>query len=170
MSAKHQAQSGFHMSSPFRPHLLFWWEIKKSHLRPSVFPLRRTCHSEISADRQEVCGGGCALQRLWSFSGPELAENLKKGASLFGLRFISVSWECWTIFFCLPAMHSVDLNRCSPSASHYLQHPPIICFTNLPPPPSPLLASPLILNLDHPSAARNCVSTAYEDTSHRAYI
>lgn len=73
-------------------------------------------------------------------------------------------------FFCLPPVHSVDLSRCSPSASHYLQHPPIICFANLLPPPSPLLASPLILKLDHPSAAPICVNSAYEDTSHWAYI
>jgi len=72
--------------------------------------------------------------------------------------------------FCRPAVVSYDLNRCSPNASHYLQHPPIICFTNLLPPPSPLLASPLILKLAHPSAAQICVSTAYESTSHWAYV
>lgn len=78
----------------------------------------------------------------------------------------------WLFFFfppsCLPAVHLVDLNRCSPSASHYLRHPPIICFTSLLTLPSPLLASPLILNLDHPSAAQNCIRT--EDPTHWAYI
>lgn len=74
------------------------------------------------------------------------------------------------IFFLSSFCTLSDLSRCSPSASHYLQHPPIICFTNLLPPPSPLLASPLILKLDHPSAAPICVNSAYEDTSLWAYI
>lgn len=117
-------------------------------------------------------GSGCGGPRItkvvilqWAKLGWEPKKKCLSFRTKVFLKMLKIFF-----FFCLPAVHSVDLNRCSPSASHYLQHPPIICFTNLPPPPSPLLASPLILNLDHPSAARNCVNTAYEDASHWAYI
>lgn len=138
------------------------------------FPLRRGCHSEISADGVEAAVWAAHCQGGDPSMGQKLAGNLKGGAFFFflysGLWAFSV--KCWTffffLFFHLAAVHSVDLNRCSPSASHYLRHPPIICFTNLPPPPSPLLASPLILDLVHPSAARNCVSAAHEGTTRPA--
>lgn len=41
---------------------------------------------------------------------------------------------------------------------------------NLLPPPPPLLASPLIRSLAHPSAAQISVDTAYEGPPHRVYI
>lgn len=139
------------------------------------FPLRRGCHSEISADGAEAAVWAAHCQGGDPSMGQKLAGNLKGGAFFFlsVLRFMSIFCQMLNIsffflFFRLAAVHSVDLNRCSPSASHYLRHPPIICFTNLPPPPSPLLASPLILDLVHPSAARNCVSAAHEGTTRPA--
>lgn len=99
------------------------------------------------------------LQRAKVFTGVSLTANtFKFVAFIYPLIYL----------FCLAAVHSLDLNRCSPSASQYLRHPPIICFTSLPTPPSPLLASPPISNLDHPSAAQDCVST--DGASHWSYI
>lgn len=168
VSAKYQTQSGFHLLLPFSPRLLLCWEIKKSDHCCLSFPAEKLSFRNLCRETGGRCGG-CASQRLWSFSGPKSFKKKKVSFYLDFGGFIGISYKCWAFFlFCFPAVHLVDLNRCSPSASHYLQHPPIICFTSLPTPPSPLLASPLILNLDHPSAAQNCVST--EDTSHWAYI
>ena len=121
----------------------------------------------LQSERKWVWGL-CSWQRLRSSSGSKLAEQQE--VSFFSQvykHFLNKKKKnCY--FFCFSAVHLDDLNRCSPCASHYRQHPPIICSTNLPPPPSPLLASPPIPSLDRPSAARMCVNAAYEDTSHRA--
>ena len=138
-------------------------------------PAERLSFRNLCRRRGSGCVGS-ALSRWWSLDGPKIGWEPKRRC-LFSFctqvyeHFLSIAVHFFLyiyIYICLVAVHSVDLNRCSPSASHYLRHPPIICFTNLPPPPSPLLASPLILDLDHPSAARNCVSAAHEGTTRPA--
>lgn len=50
-------------------------------------------HKSLQLERKRAWG-------LWSFSGPELAEESKRSAFVFGLgRFRSISWKCWIFFW-----------------------------------------------------------------------
>lgn len=124
---------------------------------PVYLSLRRRCHSEISAGTPEASVGAARCRGC----DPPALQTLSRSTFLSGLRFIRLLFKWWTLFFFshLPAVHTVYLSRCSPGDSRYLQHPPIICFTSLPTPPSPMLASPLILDRDPPSASQRSAET-----------
>lgn len=141
-----------------------WLSLSPAILAPFCRGIKKSLFLSIFPRGEDVIQK--SLWGLWRpVLGPHVAEavilrrsRLSRSAFHSRLRFIRLFFKWWAVFLS-HHVHVVYLSRCSPGDSRYLQHPPIICFTSFPTPPSPMLASPLILNLDHPSAAQRCTGT-----------
>lgn len=131
--------------APFRPR-------DQEIIIPVYLSPRRRCHSQSSAGTLEASVGAARGRCCDRPALQTLKERLLLQTWVFK-TFLEMMSRFFLFFHLPAALHVVYLSRCSLGGSRYLQHPPIICFTSFLTPPSPMLASPLILNLDHPSAA-----------------